>query len=144
MNNIATDRGRPNQRFRPHERLRREADFERVFAARRSAGDALMTVHVAANNLEWSRLAVSVPKRIGNAVERHYARRRIRETFRRNKAALPKGLDIVCVARARAADRQADILESLLTLVATAASRAPSGSARIPRSCPSKDRRPSE
>jgi len=33
-----------------------------------------------------AKFAVTVPKRIGNAVQRNYARRRIREYYRRNRA----------------------------------------------------------
>ena len=61
--------------------------------------DALLIVYVAANGLAWSRLGISVSKRVGKAVQRNYVRRRIREAFRSMKADLPTGLDIVCIAR---------------------------------------------
>jgi ribonuclease P protein component len=113
-----------DQRFRPHERLRRKADFDRIFAARRSAGDALMAVHLAPNGLAWSRFGVSISKHLGNSVLRHAVRRRLREAFRRNKAALPAGFDMVCVARRGATERGCDFVDSLLKLTERAAHRA--------------------
>ncbi len=112
-----------DERFRPAERLRRKADFDRVFASRRSAADDVLVVYVADNGLAFSRLGVSVSKRIGNAVRRHYVRRRVREAFRRNKRELSAGLDIVCVAKPPAANRRVDVAGALLALAARAASR---------------------
>lgn len=114
---------RSDQRFRPHERLRLERDFERVIKTGRKASDKLLLVYAAENRLGWSRLGISIPKRIGNSVRRHYVRRRIREAFRRNKGKCPAGLDLVCVARPGAAVPEAAIETSLITLIAKAASR---------------------
>lgn len=107
---------RPDQRFRPCERLRLEKDFARVLKTGRKASDKLLVVYAAVNPFGWSRLGISIPKRIGNAVRRHYVRRRIREAFRRNKLSLPRGFDIACVARPDAAQPGARIEESLIRL----------------------------
>jgi len=93
------------------------AEFERVFAAKCSRADALLVVYVAANDLAWSRLGIITSKRVGSAVQRNYARRRIREAFRRMKSDLPTGYDIVCIARADAAKRALDVAASLEKLV---------------------------
>jgi len=115
---------RSDQRFRPRERLRLEQDFERVIKTGRKASDGLLLVFAAENRLGWSRLGISIPKRIGNSVRRHYVRRRIREAFRRNKDKLPTGLDLVCVARPGAAVSEAAIETSLIKLITKAAFRA--------------------
>ncbi len=109
-----------DQRFRKHDRLRLRSDFARVFARKWRAGDNLLAVYVARNGLGWSRLGLSVSKRIGNAVHRNYVRRRIREAFRTSKAEIPEGLDIICVARPKAADPRRDLGCSLRALVAEA------------------------
>jgi len=113
----------PDQRFQKTERLRLRTAFAGVFAARCSVADDVLVVYVARNELAWSRLGISVSKRIGHAVERNYVRRRIREAFRRNKPDLPVGLDIVCVARPAARERQRDVADSLVTLVRRAERR---------------------
>ncbi len=84
---------REDERFRPEERLNLQRDFERVFGERCSAANEVLVVYVAKNGLGYSRLGRSVGKRIGNAVERNYVKRRIREAFRTTKADLPNGFD---------------------------------------------------
>ncbi|MBI1825206.1 MAG: ribonuclease P protein component [Planctomycetes bacterium] len=114
---------KPDQRFRPQERLKSDRDFDRVYKLRFRASDHALTVYVAENELPWSRLGISVSKRVGGAVQRNYVKRRIREAFRRNKSHLPGGLDIVCVANAKATDRGIVIADSLETLVKKATAR---------------------
>ena len=116
-----------NQRFRHCERLRLRTDYDRVFRARRSSGDGVLVVYVADNGLAWSRLGLSVSRRVGNAVTRHYVRRRIREAFRLSKDTLPKGLDIICVAQVGAAEPGADFLDSLRELIHRAERRKQTG-----------------
>ena len=47
------------------------------------------------NGLPQSRLGVTTPARLGNAVLRNRLRRRLREVFRRHRARLPRGWDIL-------------------------------------------------
>ena len=112
-----------SQRFTKAEHLRLRRDFARVFERRRSVADDVLVVYAASNGLPYSRLGISVSKRIGNAVCRNYVRRRVREAFRLSKASLPVGFDIVCVARPQAKHRGADIEKSLGLLIPRAAKR---------------------
>ncbi len=112
-----------DQRFQKKERLRLRADFERVFAAKCSHGDGVMVVYVAGNGLDWSRLGIVTGKRVGNAVRRNYARRRVREAFRTLKDGLPKGFDIICIANPPAAKKATDVRQTLTRLVTKAVQR---------------------
>ena len=112
-----------DRRFRKSERLRLRKDFRRVFATRCSAGDETLVVYVARNGLSHSRLGMSVSRRVGPALRRNYIRRKIREAFRTSKADLPTGMDILCVARQRAGDREADLRSSLCKLTGQARQR---------------------
>jgi ribonuclease P protein component len=105
-----------NERFRPRERLQRREDYARVFARKCRLGDSILLVYAAPNGLDWSRLGLSVSKRLGPAVRRNYIRRRIREAFRRQKDVLPTGLDLVCVAAAGINRPGADVAASLRKL----------------------------
>jgi ribonuclease P protein component len=107
-----------DERFRPRERLRRRAEYARVFARKCRLGDGVLLVYATPNGLPWSRLGLSVSKRLGNAVRRNYIRRRIREAFRRQKNILPTGLDLVCVAGADINRPGADVAASLRKLAA--------------------------
>jgi ribonuclease P protein component len=108
-------------RFRRKEHLRTREDIARVFAERRRAGDDVLLVYVAENGFAWSRLGLSVGRKVGNAVRRNYVRRRIREAFRLAKDDLPRGLDILCVAKPDGARSGCDFAQSLRTLVQRAA-----------------------
>ena len=50
------------------------------------------------------RLGVTVSKRVGNAVIRNRVKRRIREWFRHARVGLPRGSEIIVIARRTARD----------------------------------------
>ena len=112
-------------RFPKREHLRLRRDFARVLSGKYKAADAVLVVYAVRNDLTFSRIGISVSKRIGNAVRRHYVKRRIREAFRKNKADLPGGLDIVSVAKHAAAAAGVDIAGSLRKLIVKAACQCP-------------------
>lgn len=82
------------------QRLRRNADFRRVrTVAPRSWSHPLLALYATANDLEHTRVGVTVGKRVGNAVARNRARRRISEAIRLRYDRLKPGHDLVFVAR---------------------------------------------
>ncbi len=81
-------------------RLLTAADFKRVFDApdQRSV-DNMFTLLVRKNELGYSRLGMAITKkRLKRAVDRNYAKRIIRETFRAQQAELV-GVDVVVINR---------------------------------------------
>ena len=64
---------------------------------RKKSGPLL--VYSMKNNKPFTRLGLSVPKKVGNAVSRNRIKRRCREAFRTNANGLPSGLDIVLNVR---------------------------------------------
>ena len=70
-------------------------EFRRVYDEGRRRSASLCTVFVRPNGLPQSRLGVTTPARLGNAVLRNRLRRRLREVFRRHRAQLPGGWDIL-------------------------------------------------
>lgn len=133
-----------DQRFRKRERIRRRSSFAETYAAGHFAADRLLVVYVLGNNLPWSRLGLSVGRRIGGAVKRNRIRRRIREAFRKNKCLLLVGLDIVCVVKPGPEPTEAALAESLCTLAVRAARRlSPSAQESISESKQQPVRKPS-
>lgn len=78
--------------------MTRRVDFERAFRLRCRAGDDHLVVYVADGGAGRSRLGISAPKRLGGAVVRNGAKRRIREAFRAVREDLPD-LDIICIPK---------------------------------------------
>lgn len=85
-------------------RLKKGADFQRVRALKQSWAHPLLVLYAAPNDLDVTRIGISVSKRIGNAVARNRAKRRIREAVRPLLPNLPRGRDLVFIARAAVAD----------------------------------------
>lgn len=96
----------PAERFRKEERLRRRAEFLKVQEqGLKITADCLLAL-VLPNPAGQTRLGLTVSNKVGNAVVRNKIRRRLRELYRKRQQALPKGIDLVVIARNSAA--QAD------------------------------------
>lgn len=66
---------------------------------------------------EHSRVGITVSTKVGNAVTRNRARRRIKECYRRNEDKFKAGCDIVFVARVRAVSiPYAELENEMLTI----------------------------
>lgn len=85
------------QRFPKQLRLRKQAEFDRVFRQRVYARNDVLKILVVANELPYSRLGLSVSRQMGTAVVRNRWKRMIREAFRLSRESLPSGLDIVVI-----------------------------------------------
>ena len=64
------------------------------------------------NKLGHSRLGVTLSRKVGNAVVRNQARRRIRDIFRRRRDLLAVGFDIVVHTRPEIAGQPRAVLET--------------------------------
>ena len=108
-------RAMTNHRFSKRLRLLRPGEFERVFAARSSAGDAWIVLYGAENDLGHSRLGLTVSRRAGGAVVRNRWKRLLREAFRLEQHELPP-LDLVCIPRAGSHPNLGQLKQSLVAL----------------------------
>lgn len=80
-------------------RLKKQADVQRVWQEGRAFAHPLVILRVRANQLPQSRAAFVAGKKLGNAVARNRAKRRLREALRPHFTHLPPGLDLVLIAR---------------------------------------------
>lgn len=78
-------------------KLRRRAEFTRVYEQGRRFRGRFMTCFALPNELGSARLGISASQKIGNAVARNRAKRLVRELFRRHKPLT--GIDIVVIPR---------------------------------------------
>ena len=102
-----------DQRFLPAYHIRREADFQRAYRRRRTAGDRFLLVFGCPNGLPYPRVGLSVSRKVGNAVVRNRWKRLIREAFRLARPQLPVGLDLVVIPRRGVEPKLAELIESL-------------------------------
>ena len=82
--------------------LKTYRDFSRVYQHKESSANKHFVMYVLPNQLPYSRIGISVSKKVGNSVVRHRITRLIRESYRLNKDKLKDGFDIVVVARGEA------------------------------------------
>ena len=97
-------------RFRPHERIRRRAEFQEVYERGARVQGRYATVFVLANRRAVGRLGIAATKKLGGAVQRNRAKRLIREVFRRNNIA--PGFDVVVVPRREMLDATLTVIEA--------------------------------
>ena len=98
------------ERFPKEVRLRRRSEFLKVQeTGQKFPSDAFLALVLPNARADGvTRLGLTVSTKVGNAVVRNRIRRRLRELFRTRKERLPRGLDVVLIARTQAA--QADAL----------------------------------
>ena len=75
--------------------------FRRLYATTAYANSYLV-LYARKNRTGTNRVGITVSKKLGHAVVRNRARRRLREVYRLNEARFQRGWDIVVVARTRA------------------------------------------
>jgi ribonuclease P protein component len=105
----------PNHHFPKTLRLLRPSEFDRVFAARLSAGDDWIVVYGANNGIEHPRLGLTVSRKVGGSAARNRWKRLLREAFRLSQHQLP-ALDLVCSPRASQPPALEQLRESLSSL----------------------------
>ena len=76
-------------------RLLKRAEFRRVYDEGERRSNSTCVVFYRPNGLGHSRLGITAPVRLGRAVLRNRLKRRLREVFRLNQAAVAQGWDIV-------------------------------------------------
>ncbi|MBU3925125.1 MAG: ribonuclease P protein component [Patescibacteria group bacterium] len=81
-------------------RLRLKNDFDRLFKEGKFAGHAFLTLGFAKNNLNNSRFAVIVAKKVSKkAVKRNSIKRKIVEIIRLDLQQIKPGFDLVFIAK---------------------------------------------
>jgi ribonuclease P protein component len=94
--------------------LRSRGDFARLAAHGRTRADRLLVVHVLPNALDHDRYGISIGRRLGGAVARNRARRRLRHILRGAPNESGTGWDVLIVVRPSGAQAGFDELRAAL------------------------------
>ena len=92
------------------ETIKENRTFRQIYRRGRSAVTPFLVLYCRPNRLGRNRLGSTVSTKLGGAVVRNRARRRLREIYRLAQSELVQGFDIVAVARGRAVDGPYDRL----------------------------------
>ena len=79
------------------QRIRKPAEFRRVFSRGKRTSNSLTNVVAVKNDISYLRVGLSVSKRVGKAVTRNLVKRRIRSTFADMN--ITGGWDVVVTAK---------------------------------------------
>jgi len=94
----------------PQERIRRTQEFGFLYRNGIRFRGRYFTLVYRENELSFSRLGVVASRKVGGAVKRNKAKRRMRDLFRRNKTCLPFSVDMVAIAAAETAAAPMSVL----------------------------------
>ena len=92
--------------------LNLNTQFRRIYSKGSSSARPSIVVYAKPNGLSFNRSGITVSKKIGKAVVRNRAKRRLREVFRQNAPRIKSGFDFVLVARSRTVYANFSVLQN--------------------------------
>lgn len=81
--------------FRRFEHIKRPVDFRKLFKNGKRISVSGAKLYFLPNGLDFNRVGFPLPRGFGNSVERNRAKRLSRETYRKLKARLNNGYDML-------------------------------------------------
>ncbi len=103
--------------FPKQERLLNRRDFVNLNRLGKRHYTKHFSLIIRKTESNFTRLGITVSKKVGNAVRRNRIKRLLREYYRLNKACFPSGFDIVIVAKINAHRLNYDIKKELGEIV---------------------------
>lgn len=91
--------GRPDQRLRRSQRVVRASEFRQAYEQGRKWVGRWMVLYTRTGTDAALRLGVVTGRKVGGAVQRNRARRRLRESFRRHRHTMAGACDVILIAR---------------------------------------------
>ncbi|ABK61344.1 MULTISPECIES: ribonuclease P protein component [Clostridium] len=103
--------------MKKNERIRKNIEFRRVYRRGKSYSNSLLVLYVFKNNnnVDTSRVGISVSKKVGNSVVRSRVKRLISESYRLNCSNIKEKYDLVFVARNKSKDKTYKEIEGSVT-----------------------------
>lgn len=95
-------------------RLRRSAEFQKVYAGGAKKVSRSFVLFAMPNGLDHSRFGLTTPRKLGKAHDRNRVKRRVREILRTSRRSIPAGFDFVLNPRRSALDGKLEDLRTEL------------------------------
>jgi ribonuclease P protein component len=96
------------------ESVKENVNFKRAYHQGKSAVHKELVLYWRKNRLGCTRLGLTVSKKLGNSPQRNRIRRIIRAAMQAQQGILPKGCDIIVVARARCLQLKSTDIERII------------------------------
>ena len=100
--------------FSKKERVKKRTDYLAAYKHGQKFETKHFRISVHNNTRHFRRLGITISKKAGNAVQRNYVKRRLREYFRLNKELFPINSDIIITVKHGAADKSYNDMKSEL------------------------------
>ena len=95
-------------------RLRNNREFKKVYNNGNNYWNRNLILYKKKNDLEETRLGITITKKFGNAVVRNRVRRRLNEIYRLNLYRIKDGYDLVIIPKKNVIDLPYEKLKSAL------------------------------
>ena len=79
------------------ERIGKASDFKKIFASGQKYSCRGAKIFFIENNESYNRIGITLQRKFGNAIQRNYARRVMKELYRNNKHTIKQGFDIILI-----------------------------------------------
>lgn len=100
-------------KFQDFQRIKKEEDFKKLLRNAKRKKTPFFFFYFLKNDYEFNRFAVSINRKIGNAVQRNFIKRKMREIFRINQNLVTKKQDLWIVMKNRFDRKDKKIIETL-------------------------------
>lgn len=87
-------------------------DFKKAYDKGKSFGNRNLILYIRKNNLDYSRIGITISTKTGNAVVRNKIRRRMKEIYRKKESNIKEGYDLIFIIRRNVPDISFKDLES--------------------------------
>jgi ribonuclease P protein component len=95
--------------------LKENRDFRRLYHRGQTVVGTCMVLYTQPNRQDINRLGITASTKVGGAVQRNRAKRRLKESFR--TMGLKNGFDIVIVARTRVVTAPFDMIQKEMRML---------------------------
>ncbi|RQD72643.1 MAG: ribonuclease P protein component [Tindallia sp. MSAO_Bac2] len=90
--------------MKPIPTIKKNKEFRVIYQKGKSVANRNLVLYYRKNNLSFTRIGITVSKKVGKSVARNKIKRRLKEILREKGDQLPQGYDLVWIARISCSD----------------------------------------